>query len=93
MASRYTSREIDNNFKKFYNSLSTVIVSTTSGATVTLSKDGEVLTAIEKNGKWTFHPTSFGVWQANAQLGQTSATPATIDIKSIGIDMLSLSFD
>lgn len=91
MPSQYTDIQIDDNIEKFYNSLNTVNVSARSGSTVTLSKDSEVLYAIEKDGVWTFHPMSFGSWTAAASMGQVSSS-TTININSIAVRNITLSF-
>lgn len=90
MAVNYTDKSIENNIKKFYASLNTVNVSSTTGATIYMSKDGEVLYANENSGVWTFHPMEFGVWTIHGALGQqTNST--TVNIDSISIRTVSLS--
>lgn len=93
MAVNYTDKEIENNIKKFYASLNTVNVSCTTGSTVYMSKDGEVLYANENNGVWTFHPMEFGTWTIHAERGQSTLSPApTVNIDSIAIRTVTLSF-
>lgn len=51
-----------------------IVVTTTTGSTVTCTKGGTTLTATEVSGKWTFNLNDFGTWTVNATLGDKSAT-------------------
>ena len=51
-----------------------IVVTAATGSTVTCTKGGTTLTAVEVNGKWTFNLNDFGTWTVNATLGGKSAT-------------------
>ena len=51
-----------------------IVVTATTGSTVTCTKGGTTLTATEVSGKWTFNLNDFGIWTVNATLGGKSAT-------------------
>ena len=51
-----------------------IVVTATTGSTVTCTKGGTTLTATEVSGKWTFNLNDFGTWTVNATLGDKSAT-------------------
>ena len=51
-----------------------IVVTATTGSTVTCTKGGTTLTATEVSGKWTFNLNDFGTWTVNATLGGKSAT-------------------
>ena len=51
-----------------------IVVTATTGSTVTCTKGGTTLTATEVSGKWTFNLNDFGTWTVNATLGSKSAT-------------------
>ena len=51
-----------------------IVVTATTGSTVTCTKGGTTLTATEVGGKWTFNLNDFGTWTVNATLGGKSAT-------------------
>ena len=51
----------------------TIVVSATTGSTVTATLGTTVLRTTEKNGVWTFNVRAFGVWTINATLGSDSA--------------------
>ena len=51
----------------------TIVVSATTGSTVTATLGTTVLRTTEKNGVWTFNVRAFGVWTINATLGSESA--------------------
>ena len=51
-----------------------IVVTAATGSTVTCTKGGTTLTAVEVNGKWTFNLNDFGTWTVNATLGDKSAT-------------------
>ena len=50
-----------------------IVVTATTGSTVTCTKGGTTLTATEVGGKWTFNLNDFGVWTVSATLGGKSA--------------------
>ena len=88
--SDYTDEQIDGCFHKFYDSLNTVEVLASHGATVIMTKGAETLYAIEHDGKWVFHPNSYGVWTISATLGQQSATES-VDVNTIKIRTINLT--
>lgn len=51
-----------------------IVVTATTGSTVTCTKGGATLTATEVSGKWTFNLNDFGTWTVSATLGGKSAT-------------------
>ena len=51
-----------------------IVVTATTGSTVTCTKGGTTLTATEVSGKWTFNLNDFGTWTVNATLGDKTAT-------------------
>ena len=89
--SDYTDEQIDSCFHKFYNSLNTVEVLSSHGATVIMTKGLQTLYAIEHNGKWVFYPDSYGVWTISGTLGQQSAT-ATVNVDTIKLRTINLIF-
>lgn len=89
--SDYTDEQIDGCFHKFYNSLNTVEVVSSHGATVVMTKDSKTLYAIEHNGKWVFYPDSYGVWTISGTLGQQSTT-TTVDVDTIKLRTINLIF-
>ena len=56
-----------------------IVVTATTGSTVTCTKGSTTLTATEVDGKWTFNLNDFGTWTLNATLGDKSATK-TVDV-------------
>jgi hypothetical protein len=92
--STYTDKEIDDCFKKFYTSENTIEVLTTTGSTVVASTtvNGETITlsAIEHDGKWTFHPMYFGTWEVQAFLGQTASGPVEVTVDSIALRIVNI---
>ena len=56
-----------------------IVVTTTTGSTVTCTKGGTTLTAVEVDGKWTFNLNDFGTWTVTATLGDKTATK-TVDV-------------
>ena len=51
-----------------------IVVTAATGSTVTCTKGGTTLNAVEVNGKWTFNLNDFGTWTVTATLGDKTAT-------------------
>lgn len=51
-----------------------IVVTATTGSTVTCTKGGTTLTATEVGGKWTFNLNDFGTWTVSATLGDKYKT-------------------
>lgn len=69
----YTGEQINTNISKFFNSLNTVIVSAPIGSDIKMIKGLNILTAVEENNKWVFHPDEFGTWSIVASNSNLSA--------------------
>ena len=86
----YTGEQTDTVVKKFFNSLNTVTVLTTSGSTVTMSKGGVTLYSVEDSGRWVFNPLEFGTWTITVFKDQLSAQ-SSLNIDHIGLYDVNIS--
>lgn len=59
-----------------------IVVTTTTGATVTCSNEGTTLTAIENNGTWEFNLPNLGVWTVNGSLN-TYTDSVQVDVTEL----------
>lgn len=68
-----------------------IVVTATTGSTVTCTKGGTTLTATEVSGKWTFNLNDFGTWTVSATLGDKSKTQ-DVDVVWAQVYEVTLSF-
>lgn len=88
--STYSGKVIQSSITKFYDCLNTVMLYYTPGIRLIMQKGSKVLTSNEDNGKWTFHPDEFGIWDIKVGNEGQESKISDILVDSIAIRELDL---